>query len=228
MKLSKRLEAVAALVSNSRCVADVGTDHGYIPIYLVEGKKTPKAIAMDINKGPLLKAEENIKEHGLAKQIETRLSDGLKKVLPGECDAVVIAGMGGNLVVKILEEGTHIRQGVREWILQPQSELWKVREYLIANEYCIVDEDIVEEDGKIYPMMKVVNGTSESYLDMELQYGKCLLQKKHPTLLIYLDKEIRTKEHILKKLEAENKATERIYELRRELMQARAALLKCL
>lgn len=228
MKLSKRLEAVAGLVSDSQCVADVGTDHGYIPIYLVENQKAEKAIAMDINKGPLLRAEENIEIHGLANQIETRLSDGLKKVLPGECDAVVIAGMGGNLVIKILEEGKHIRQSVREWILQPQSELWKVREYLVANEYCIVDEDIVEEDGKIYPMMKVVNGISESYQDIELQYGKCLLQKKHPTLLLYLDKEIRTKEQILKQLETENKATERIHELRKELMQARAAFLKCL
>ncbi len=228
MKLSKRLEAVASLVSNSQCVADVGTDHGYIPIYLVENQKTKTAIAMDINKGPLLRAKENIESHGFTEQIETRLSDGLKEVLPGECDAVVVAGMGGNLVIKILEEGKHIRQNVKEWILQPQSELWKVREYLVANEYCIVDEDIVEEDGKIYPMMKVVNGISESYQDIELQYGKCLLQKKHPTLLLYLDKEIRTKEQILKQLETENKAMERIHELRKELMQARAAFLKCL
>ncbi len=228
MKLSKRLQAVADLLGNSRCVADVGTDHGYIPIYLVESKKSKCAIAMDINKGPLLRAKAHIEEYGLSEQIETRLSDGLKALEPGECDAVIIAGMGGGLVMKILEEGRQMRYEIREWILQPQSEILKVREYLLQNEYCIVEEDIVEEDGKFYPMMKVVNGRSEAYQDMELRYGKYLLKKKHPTLLVYLDKEIRTKEQILKSLETENTAEDRIYELRKELAQARAAFLKCL
>ena len=136
MELSVRLQAVADMVTEGTKVADVGTDHAYIPIYLVEHDKNPSAIAMDINRGPLKKAEENISSHNLENKIETRLSDGLKQLHLGEADSVVIAGMGGGLVVKIMEEGTLHKKYVKEWILQPQSEISKVRQYLNENGYC--------------------------------------------------------------------------------------------
>jgi tRNA (adenine22-N1)-methyltransferase len=203
MELSKRLQAVADLVSSGLTVADVGTDHGYIPIYLIESGKCGHAFAMDVNQGPLLRAKEHIVEHGLEEQIETRLSDGVKHLNVGECDAVVIAGMGGALTIKILEEGKQIFKNLTEFVLQPQSELHKVRTYLLEQGYCIVEEDMVQEDGKFYPMMKVINGASDAYHAIELRYGKWLLSKKHPVLKTFLNKEKQTKHLILQNLQKE-------------------------
>lgn len=230
MKLSKRLQAVASLVKEGKCVADIGTDHGYIPIYLVESGICEKAIAMDVNKGPLQRAKEHIKENGLSEKIETRLSDGLAALCPGECDCAVIAGMGGGLVIKILEEGATVAKTMTELILQPQSELEKVRFYLQENQYQVVEEEMVEEDGKYYPMLRVKWGNRDTYETIELLYGKYLIQKKHPVLLQYLDKEIRTKTSILEQLMQQDseKNVGRIEELRKELAHARAAYLCCL
>ena len=158
MELSKRLYAVASLVTEGASVADIGTDHGYIPIYLTEQKIASKVIALDINKGPLERARMHIIGHGLKDQIETRLSDGLKAVDPGEVDTMIAAGMGGGLVIKILEEGKDVVDQLYTCILQPQSEIQRVREYLATNHLKIIAEDMVEEDGKFYPMMKVIHG----------------------------------------------------------------------
>ncbi len=204
MELSRRLQAVADLVSVGLVVADVGTDHGYIPIYLIETGKCKKAFAMDVNRGPLLRANEHIAEHGLEDKIETRLSDGVKQLKVAECEAVVIAGMGGALTIKILEEGRSVFQSLREFILQPQSELHKVREYLLEQGYCIVAEDMVQEDGKFYPMMKVINGASDAYHTVEFRYGKFLLSEKHPVLKTFLEKEKQTKKMILQNLQKED------------------------
>lgn len=204
MEVSKRLQAVADLVSPGLTVADIGTDHGYIPIYLIETGKCKKALAMDVNRGPLLRAKEHIAEHRLESQIETRLSDGVTQLEVGECDAVVVAGMGGALTIKILEEGRSVFQSLREFILQPQSELHKVREYLLEQGYCIIAEDMVQEDGKFYPMMKVINGASDAYHAIEFRYGKFLLSEKHPVLKTFLEKEMQTKKMILQHLQKED------------------------
>ena len=201
MELSKRLQAVADLVSEGLVVADVGTDHGYIPIYLIETKKSPKAFAMDVNKGPLLRAKEHIAEHGLETRIETRLSDGVRALQKGECDCVVVAGMGGALTIKIMEEGKDIFRNLKEFVLQPQSELQKVRAYLCENAYFIAEENMVLEDGKFYPMFRVINGQSEEYHAIELCYGKLLLEQKNAVLKTFLQKEKAVKELILSNLE---------------------------
>lgn len=201
MELSKRLQAVADLVSEGLVVADVGTDHGYIPIYLIETKKSPKAFAMDVNKGPLLRAKEHIAEHGLETRIETRLSDGVRALKKDECDCVVVAGMGGALTIKIMEEGKDIFRNLKEFVLQPQSELQKVRAYLCENAYFIAEENMVLEDGKFYPMFRVINGQSEEYHAIELCYGKLLLEQKNAVLKTFLQKEKAVKELILSNLE---------------------------
>ena len=201
MELSKRLQAVADLVSEGVTVADVGTDHGYIPIYLCKTDRCPKAIAMDVNEGPLLRAKAHIAEYGLQQLIGTRQSDGVQKLTPGEYECVVIAGMGGTLTVRILTEGEAVFRSLKEFVLQPQSELWKVRKYLSENGYVIVQEDMVFEDGKYYPMMKVLNGSSSAYDMVELRYGRELLEQKHPVLKDFLLKELRVKEEILENLE---------------------------
>ena len=163
MQLSKRLRAVADLVPGGTVLADVGTDHAYIPIALVEEGKIPRALAMDINQGPLMRAEENIKAHGLEEKIEIRLSDGLEKMKKGEADAVLIAGMGGLLTVRILSGKREILDGAT-LVLQPQSDLPSVRGWLAEEGYAITAEDLVLEDGKYYPMMRAqkCGGMSEA------------------------------------------------------------------
>ena len=201
MELSKRLQAVADFVSEGLVVADVGTDHGYIPIYLIETKKSPKAFAMDVNKGPLLRAKEHIAEHGLETRIETRLSDGVRALKKGECECVVVAGMGGALTIKIMEEGKDVFRNLKEFVLQPQSELQKVRAYLYQNAYSIVEENMVLDDEKFYPMFRVINGQSQEYHAIELCYGKLLLEQKNAVLKTFLQKEKAVKELILSNLE---------------------------
>jgi len=192
MELSLRLQAVCNLVTIGNRVADVGCDHGYVSIYLVENKISPKVIAMDVNRGPLLRAEEHIQESGLSYLIETRLSDGFSSLHENEADTVICAGMGGRLIIKIMKSGKKIVAGVGEFILQPQSEICQVRQFIRENGFIITDEDMIFEDGKYYPMMRVVPKKSSEnpdeisenrYFD---KFGPVLLQKKNPVLYQFL------------------------------------------
>lgn len=137
------MKAVASMVTAGYTLCDVGTDHGYVPIALVQGNIIPKAIAVDINKGPLERANEHIRANGLTEQITTRLSNGLEAIHDGEVDSIVIAGMGGELVIHILTAGETVCRSAKELILQPQSEVSKVREYVRNTGYKIVDEDMI-------------------------------------------------------------------------------------
>ena len=123
MQLSKRLSAVAEFVTPGGCLVDVGTDHGYVPIALLEQKKISSAIAMDVNRGPLERAREHITQYNMGDYIETRLSDGLHALRAGEGDSLLIAGMGGGLTIRILSEGEPLLSGFRELILEPQSDI---------------------------------------------------------------------------------------------------------
>ena len=200
MELSKRLYAVAGLVTEGASVADIGTDHGYVPIYLVESGIASKVIALDVNQGPLNRARMHIVGHGLGDRIETRLSDGLAMIRPGEVDTVIASGMGGPLTIRILQEGKEVADQLNALILQPQSEICRVRRFLTENGYRIEQEDMVLEDGKYYPVMRVVHGTKEPYEEWEYLYGKRLLEARHPVLLEFLKRELRIKESILEQL----------------------------
>lgn len=162
MELSKRLLAVASLVTTGSIVADIGTDHAYIPLYLIQEKKAPGAIAMDVNEGPLLRAEEHVRDAGLTEQIRLRRSDGLEQLSPGECDCAVIAGMGGGLMIRILSAHPEITKSLKECILQPQSEIERVRSFLLEEGFVFLQEDMVLDDGKYYMMMKVRPPFSEN------------------------------------------------------------------
>lgn len=253
MQISKRLEAVAAMVTSGWKVADIGTDHAYIPIELVRRGLVPEAIAMDVNRGPLQKAEENIRLYGLEDKIETRLSDGLEALSPGEATSVVIAGMGGPLTIRILKEGAGRLEGCRELILQPQSEIRLVRLYLEEQGWIIDREEMILEDGKYYPMMHVVlpmgerrtaiqNGNEETEIpkalencgslcpermtQAQLRYGPVLLRERHPVLYEFLRREQRVNHRILESLGegSGEAAAERRREVEQELMILEEAL----
>ena len=221
MELSKRLNAVAGLVTEGASVADIGTDHGYIPIYLLRQGISRKVIAMDINRGPLERAREHIREEGLETQIETRLSDGVGAMKAGEVDEIIVAGMGGGLMIRILTDHPEVTDSLRHCILQPQSEIHRVRRFLAEQRYAIIEEDMIKEDGKYYPVMKVrmEKGELERYQEIDYRYGKRLLEKKHPVLYEYLQRERRIKSEIQAGLQdRKNVRTEsRILELGEEL-----------
>ncbi|MDO5539151.1 MAG: class I SAM-dependent methyltransferase [Eubacteriales bacterium] len=200
MQLSVRLAAVAQMAEGAECLADIGTDHGYIPIYLMEQGKLRRALAMDINKGPLLRAQENIQMHGLQESIETRLSDGAKMLRPGEADTVVIAGMGGALTMRILSDGAEALKGIKTFVLQPQSEIEKVRRFLHVNGFCIEAENMVKDEGKYYPLMRAVYGRQETWETYEYRFGKYLIEQKNPVLLEFLQKEEKKYRQILERL----------------------------
>lgn len=155
MELSGRLLAVASLVTAGYRVVDIGTDHAYIPIYLVQKGLTDSAIAMDINEGPLKRAKAHVKESGMEGKIGLRLSDGFEKLRPSEADAAVLAGMGGPLMIRLLKEYPETVLSLQELILQPQSETAKVRAFLLEEGFFFLREDMVKDDGKYYSMMKV-------------------------------------------------------------------------
>ena len=215
IRLSKRMEALACMVSQGNILCDVGCDHGYLPIYLVQKKVVPRAFAMDVAEGPLLAAKTHISQHGLDGLIETRQSDGLEKLVPGEADTILIAGMGGGLVMHILSANPKVANAVKELILQPQSELYEVRTFLWENGYQLLQEDMVKEDGKYYPMMKVKptgkHPAGQKPSEAELYFGKMLLERKHPVLGEYLLREENTQRQVLEQLTAAQ-PTEAIHE----------------
>lgn len=139
-------------------VADVGCDHGYVSIYLLQSGIAKGAIAMDVRKGPLSGALDNIREYGLSDLIKTRLSDGLKELSAGEANTLIIAGMGGKLMMRILEEGDPKRLLISQGILQPQSDIDEFRAYLRDKGYIIADEKVLLDEGKYYFPMRVVFG----------------------------------------------------------------------
>ncbi len=202
MELSARLQAVADLITPGGRVADIGTDHGFIPVYMLEAQRAVSAIAMDVNKGPLQRAQQTIALHNMEEKIETRLSNGMQHLAPGEADSAVIAGMGGALTITILEQSPETVDSLQELILQPQSEIGKVRSWLYAHGWQIAAENMIFEDGKYYPMMRAVHGKAQMPDTAELLYGPMLLADRHPVLRRYLDWESGIFQGIAGKLEA--------------------------
>ena len=219
MKLSERLNTVVSFVKPGSRVADVGTDHGYVPIELAKRGIITHGLAMDVRKGPLERAKEHIRQYGLEDVIETRLSDGISKMQDHEADTVIVAGMGGELVIHILEEGRRFWDQIDHWILSPQSELDKVLDYLAEQGFAIERETMLKEEGKYYVVMDVVRGQMSPLKPWESLYGPLLLKEKHPVLAELLEKEKALCESILKGLAGQESesAVNRAEELRKQI-----------
>ena len=229
MELSARLKAVAGMVTKGNRVCDVGCDHGYISIYLVKNDVSPYVYAMDVNKGPLLRAKEHILDYGYADKIETILSDGLVALGDRDSDALICAGMGGKLIIKILTEGMEQVLKMRELVLQPQSEIHLVREYLRNQGFYIDKEDMIFEDGKYYPMMHVIIESENQNEDNPVfdKFGPCLLKEKHPVLKDFLEYTKSTLDEINARLVSEeqtDKITKRIEEIKEQQKEVSVAL----
>ena len=205
VQLSERLTAIAEMVTEGNRLVDVGCDHGYLPVYLMLQHKIPRAIATDVGKGPLTRAQEHIAQYHMEAYIETRLCNGLSEIRSGEGDTLVIAGMGGPLMERILSEGRHALPGFQELILQPQSDIPHFRRFVMQNGYQIIQEEMILEDGKFYPNMKVVQHDGEQpgvWSREEEMFGRLLLERKHPVLKLYLERELRIRSEISAQLES--------------------------
>ncbi len=209
MRLSDRLETVISAVKPVFCAADIGTDHGFVPVELVRRGICTRAIAADINPGPLARAEEHIAEAGLSEKITVKLSDGLSGLCEGEAGCFIITGMGGELIIKILKEGSELWDTAGQWILSPQSEQYKVRAFLDRNGFLIRDEKFIYEDGKYYNILDAVRTGEAARADdpavddefnADYVYGRVLIDKKDPLLIRFLSEEERKLEDICRRL----------------------------
>ena len=231
--LSERLQMLARMVTPGNRAADVGCDHGFLSIYLVQAGISPRVIAMDVRKGPLAAAREHIDACGLGAYIETRISDGLTALKPQEADTVICAGMGGRLMERILTEGAEKAAFFKELILQPQSEIGEFRGFLRRTGYEIVEEDMVCDGGKYYFAMKAVpsagNRVEQAPREQDRlfdKFGERLLLGRHPLLERYLHHQENTVMELNRQLKAQgtDRAKVRLDQVQAELWDIRDAL----
>lgn len=208
MELSKRMKTIADMVIPGGTLADIGCDHAFVSIYLVENNIVSRAVASDVRSGPVAIAKDNVAGRNLTARIDVRLGNGLETLAPGEADTIVIAGMGGMLMLDILRAGEDTAKKCRQLILQPQSDICRVRKYLLENGYLIFDENMLIDDGKYYNILDVrPSSVHEDYTEdyeLYLKFGKCLLKKQDDILLSYMKKQYRLNSNILHGLAQKN------------------------
>jgi len=210
--LPPRLAAIAALIPPGESVADIGTDHAYLPIFLIQSGKSPKVIATEVNKGPFENACIRIKALGLEKKIDLRLGDGLKVLKPGEAAIAVLAGIGGNSIIDIFEKSPEVMRTIRRLVLNPATDFGKVRKWLILHGWFIKDEDLVLEQGNFYQIIAAEKGErvqAGGYGPLALEIGPKIIEKKHPLLGKYLAKKLKEYNSIQKGLEISDRRESR-------------------
>lgn len=198
VNINKRLEMIAFKIPDNRSVIDVGCDHALLGIYLVLNKKNIKVIASDINEGPLVKARENIKKYKVEEQVKVKLGNGIDTIEEG-IDTIVISGMGGLNMVGILKYKTHLLKNVSTIVLSPNNYTKEVRQEITKLGYHIVDEDLVEDKGIIYPVIVFEKG-KRFYRKQDYIYGPILLKQRSTLFKKYLERELLTKQTILKSM----------------------------
>lgn len=226
MKLTNRLLKIASLVSENKRVADIGTDHGYIPVYLLNEKKIDFAILADINKGPLENARSEVRKNKLEDKVDLRLGSGIEVLKKDEVDEIIIAGMGGILISDLLEANKEVAHSVDKLILQPMQAQEELRAYLLNNGYEILDECLEKEDFRIYEIIvaKYTGKNTPVEDDIYYEVGKKLIENNDKFLGEFIDNKIKKYNNIIDKLgnkESEaviskrNLANERIEKLKK-------------
>ena len=191
IRLKPRLKTAADMVRVGSRVADIGTDHAYLPAALILSGKIPSAVAADLRKGPLENAAETVRNNCIEDKVQLRISDGLKCVRPDEVDDIVIAGMGGILISEILTDADWVKDPKYKLILQPQSHDEDVRRYLFANGFEITDEEVCFEDGKVYICIGAVfTGNIQPHTDAEIMFGN-ILKRNDEAAVSFKNKKIR-------------------------------------
>ncbi|HBG5207934.1 TPA: SAM-dependent methyltransferase [Clostridioides difficile] len=206
MKLTDRLLKIASLVSDGKKIADIGTDHGYIPVYLLKEEKVPFAVLADVNKGPLDNAHKEVIQNNLLDKVDLRLGSGIEILEIGEVEEVIIAGMGGILISELLEAKKEVAHNVEKLILQPMQAQEELRYYLLNNGYEILEEVLVREDFRIYEIIVAKYTGKNTIIEDEIYYevGIKLLENKDSLFNDFIEKKIKTYSSIVNKLEGKN------------------------
>ena len=226
MKLSDRLQKIADFVPRNTIVGDIGTDHGYIPIYLRENGISKIVIATDISQSSLNKIIESVNEVDHIDHIDIRLGDGLEPIKPFEIDTVVMAGMGGLLICDILDKDKEKRDSITHFILQPNVASKELRKYLYDNNFEIIDEVLAKEEDRFYEIIYAKKGKAYVTEDIYYEIGEKLIINRDPLLEEFIKNRIGTIEQILRELEGKNtdKAQERYQQLSKKVMELEEVL----
>ena len=248
MELSKRLREIVALIPQGKIIADIGTDHALLPVYLIEKGIALKAIASDINRGPFDAARQAVTAKGLQDKIDVRMGDGLSVLSPGEAQAVVIAGMGGNTIREVLATSLETVRLFERLILQPMNDVYDLRCWLVQNGWCLVDEKLVAEGERLYVIIAAEPYTAPACFDeallnsqppsvnnqltteLMLEIGPCLLKKNDPNLPLLLQKMLHDNIMILKGLAKSQKPENKVkaQSIENKVSVLRGVLEKCL
>lgn len=223
LKLSERLQNVADFLPKGARFADIGSDHAHLACYICLKDSSAQGIAGEVNQGPYESAVKNVKKHHLESQISVRLGDGLEVIHEeDEVNQVVIAGMGGGLITQILNESKEKLAAIDLLVLQPNVDARRVRIWLLANKFVLLDERILEENGHIYEILVAArSGTSpyhESILEKQLLFGPYLLHEKSPIFYDKWQEEAKKLERITGQMkEAKELETDKIKQFTKEI-----------
>lgn len=202
MELSGRLKLIAQMVPECNIVYDIGTDHAYIPVYLINDKKCKKAIASDVRLGPINIAKKNIEQYGLLDKIETRVGDGLDTIKGNEEGVIIIAGMGGLLIKEILERDIDKAKKAKSLILQPMYAIEVVHQWLCENGFEVYNEKLVKEEHKIYDVIATKwTGKIQKKDVLYNHIGEKLFENKDPLLKIHIQNKIKQLDKIINEMQ---------------------------
>ncbi len=197
MNLTDRLQKAAGLVPPGKAMADIGTDHGYLPIYLIEKKKMERAIACDINQGPLDRARENLISSGMMDRISLRLGGGLSPLEKGEVDGVTICGMGGLMIRQILEDDRAKAQALSWLVLQPQNHVAELKVFLSTHHFRIEKEILSQDGGQLYELLLAVPGEMEPLDLLTAEIGATPSYREDPLFPVHIERLIRKRDFLI-------------------------------
>lgn len=216
MELSDRLKLIAGYVKKCDFLADIGTDHAYIPVYLLQKGIIKRAVGSDISRGSVEKARKNAQRYGMTEFIDLRCGDGLEAIRDDEQpDCIVIAGMGGMLAIEVMKKKLSVLKGAERIILQPQRDIDRVRYFMHENGFKIVDEAMIIEDKKFYNVIVCEKGKDSKYGKYDYWFGKKLIERKNPALKEYISCELHKMNIVFASLEGKNK--EHIVERKKQI-----------
>src|SRR5690606_3023567 len=217
MRLSPRLLKLAGKVPDYAVVADIGTDHALLPIYLVSTGKCPRAIAVEFKEGPYEAARAAIESFGMGDTVDLRRGDGLQPLMPGEVDAVVIAGMGGAQMIRILEDAPQVRASVPWFVFQPMDGAAELRRYLVTHGFRLADEDLVRDGDEIYEIVCAAPGEERIDDDLLLEVGPRNVERRDPLLIELIERRIQGYRRVL--IQVEQGRTPRAVDAMQRLQQ---------
>ena len=220
-QLSKRLETVVSYIPKQSKIADIGSDHAYLPCYAVNKGIASSAIAGEVVKGPYLSAKKQVEDAQLTQEVEVRLGNGLEVIAPGEVECITIAGMGGTLIASILDAGKDKLTNEPRLILQPNVSAKSIRTWLMDNEWDLIGEEILEEDDKLYEILIAERGNPKNHyskeIEKELLLGPFLMKEKNAAFIKKWNQELHQWKNILNNMEKAEK-TEALEERKNELV----------